>query len=158
GRRLKTFKSLKLGGRDTKPLCGGFEVELRAWDRDRDGLEPLGEKLGLGIAEMRRTLNAFCGVTIYRDGFRVHPYGETGNDWARLDLRSRQNPEMNLENNQIIGSLKISRTRNSLLTDKSNREGMVLNPEHEALEEWLKHVLGVLEKERYDLRPRKEAP
>lgn len=158
GRQLKTFDKLKLGGKDGKPLCGGFEIELRVWDRDREGLEPLGEKLNLGIAEMRRTLNAFCGLTIYRDGFRVHPYGETGNDWARLDLRSRQNPGMNLANNQVIGSLKISRTKNPNLTDKSNREGMVLNPEHDALEDWLKFVLAVLEKERYDLRPRKESP
>lgn len=155
---LKTFNKLKLGGRDAKPLCGGFEVELRVWDRDREGLEPLGEKLGLGIAEMRRTLNAFCGVTIYRDGFRVHPYGETGNDWARLDLRSRLTPGTKLANNQIIGSLKISRTRNPLLVDKSNREGMVLNAEHDALEKWLDLVLIVLEKERYDLRPHKQTP
>jgi hypothetical protein len=154
---LKTFNKLKLGGHDAKPLCGGFEVELRAWDRDREGLEPLGEKLGLGIAEMRRTLNAYCGVTIYRDGFRVHPYGETGNDWARLDLRSRQNPGMNLANNQVIASVKISRTSNPSLLDKSNREGMVLNDEHVALEDWFKLVLAVLERERYDLRPRKES-
>lgn len=156
--RLKTFTNIKLGGKDAKPRCGGFEVELRVWDRDREGLEPLGAKLNMGIAEMRRTLNAFCGVTIYRDGFRVHPYGETGNDWARLDLRSRLNPRMNLANNQIIGSVKISRTSNPLLTDKTNREGMVLNAEHEALEEWLKLVLAILEKERYELRPRKESP
>ena len=153
---LKTFNKLKLGGHDVKPLCGGFEVELRAWDRDREGLEPLGEKLRLGIAEMRRTLNAYCGVTIYRDGFRVHPYGETGNDWAGLDLRSRQNPGMNLANNQVIASVKISRTTNPGLLDKSNREGMVLNDEHAALEDWFKLVLGILERERYDLRPRKE--
>lgn len=156
GEPLKSFVNLKLGAADDLPKCGPFEVEVRAWDRDREGLEPLTTELNMGIAELRRTLNAFCGVTIYRDGFRVHPYGETGNDWARLDLRSRQNPGMNVANNQIIASIKISRTRNPGLVDKSNREGMVLNPEHDALEVWFKHVLSLLERARYELRPRKE--
>ncbi len=153
----KTFEKLKLGGVDQKPLCGGFELEVRAWDRDREGLEPLGEILNSSLTDMRRTLNAFCGVSIYRDGFRVHPYGEPQNDWAKLDTRSRQNPVMALANNQIVASLKISRSGNPELVDRSNREGMVLNEAHRALEKWLKEVLGLLEKERYELRPRKES-
>jgi signal transduction histidine kinase len=35
---------------------------------------------------------------------------------------------------------------------------MVLNEEHVALEDWFKLVLAVLERERYELRPRKESP
>ena len=58
-----------------------FEVEIRAWDRDPEGLEPVVERHGLGIQEIRRTLNNYCGVSIYRDGFRVYPYGQRGNDW-----------------------------------------------------------------------------
>jgi signal transduction histidine kinase len=153
----KEFKELKVGGADNKPLCGGFQIEVRAWDRDREGLEPLSELLQKSITDMRKILNAFCGVSIYRDGFRVHPYGEPGNDWANLDIRSRQNPVSALANNQIVSSVKISRLSNPGLIDRSNREGMVLNEEHAALEHWLKEVLTILEKERYGLRPRKES-
>lgn len=152
----KTFKQHKLGGKNAKPQCGAFGVEIRAWDRDKEGLEPLGEQLGIGIAEMRRTLNAFCGVSIYRDGFRVYPYGQKGNDWLNLDLRSRQNPVQALANNQVVAAIQISRESNPELKDRANREGMMLNDEHRVLEIWFEEVLLLLERERYALRPRQE--
>jgi hypothetical protein len=122
-RQRKAFKELKVGGKDARPLCGAFGVEIRAWDRDKEGLEPLGKELGIGIAEMRRTLNAFCGVSIYRDGFRVYPYGQKGNDWLNLDSRSRQNPVQCLANNQIVAAIQLSREWNTELKDRANREG-----------------------------------
>ena len=62
--------------------------------------------------EIRRILNDYSGVSIYRDGFRVYPYGQRGNDWLNLDNRSRQNPVLRLANNQIVAAIKISRDAN----------------------------------------------
>lgn len=146
----------ELGGHGKIPKCGAFSFEIRAWDRDREGLEPIGERLSLGLQEIRRTLNAYCGVSIYRDGFRVHPYGQTGNDWLNLDNRSRQNPVKSLANNQVIAAIRISREGNPDLQDRSTREGMVLNTAYEALVEWFKEVLAILEEKRYALRPRRD--
>lgn len=145
-----------IAAKDITPGCGSFGFEIRAWDRDRDGLEPLVKRFNISIAAVRRTLNSFCGVAIYRDKFRVHPYGEIGNDWLRLDLRSRQNPPRNLANNQLIASLKISRSKNPELKDRSTREGMVKNNAHAELEKWFVRILSVLEEERYKVRPREE--
>ncbi len=109
--------------RGTESLtCGPFELEIRAWDRDREGLQPIATRENMAISQIRKTLDAYCGVSIYRDGFRVHPYGETGNDWLNLDLRSRQNPVRNLANNQIIAAIKISRDDNPDLRDRSTRK------------------------------------
>ncbi len=154
---LRTFKHHKLGGQKRQPLCGGFGLEIRAWDRDKESLDPLGQRLGMGIAEMRRTLDAFCGVSIYRDGFRVYPYGQKGNDWLNLDLRSRQNPVQSLANNQVVAAIQISRESNSELKDRADREGMVVNDHYLALKDWFVEVLLLLEKERYGLRPRQES-
>jgi len=156
GKRHRKFPEYKLSKRDSEPVCGPFEVEIRAWDRDREGLEPISEWLGMGIREIRRTLDTYCGVNIYRDGFRVYPYGQKGNDWLNLDIRSRLNPVKNLANNQVIAAVRISREYNPELRDRSTREGMVMNTAHAALEEWFKEVLSLLEEERYRLRPRKE--
>lgn len=157
GRPHRQFVDHKLGGPTGRPACGGFEVEIRAWDRDREGLEAIGQEVGMGIAAMRKTLTDFSGVSIYRDGFRVYPYGQMGDDWLTLDARSRQNPVMCLANNQVVASIKISRQTNPGLVDRSNREGMVLNSEHLALETWFKtEILTLLESERYRLRPREE--
>lgn len=156
GALLKKIDSVKRGRGDSFPACGPFEVEIRAWDRDRDGLEGLANELNSSVAVIRKTLNAYCGVSIYRDGFRVHPYGQTGNDWLNLDLRSRQNPGLKLANNQIIGAIKISKNKNPELKDRSTREGLVLNAEYADLNRWFKEVISLLEEERYRLRPRKE--
>lgn len=147
----------KLRGADATPSCGPFSVEIRAWDRDRQGLKPLAEKLELSVSEIRRTLNALSGVSIYRDGFRVHPYGEDENDWLGLDLRSRQNPVQALANNQIIGSVRLDRQSNPGLEERSTREGLVHNLAYYDLTEWVLEVLSVLESRRYDERPRQDS-
>jgi len=156
GRVHKKLKDRKLGRTGAVPSCGPFEVEIRAWDRDRESLEPLVRQFGQGIRQIRQQINTYCGVSIYRDGFRVYPYGQKGDDWLGLDLRSRQNPVNNLANNQVVGSIRISRTDNPNLQDRSTREGMILNPAHAALEEWFIESLSLLEAARYDLRPHQE--
>lgn len=157
GRVLREFRKQRLGQEGQAPLCGPFQVEIRAWDRDRDSLQPIAERYELTITDVRKVLNNYSGVSIYRDGFRVYPYGQKGNDWLGLDNRSRQNPSMHLANNQVIAAVRISREDNPGLRDRSTREGMVLNEEHAALEVWFKEVLALLERERYELRPRQDA-
>ena len=149
--------ALKLGGRGTTPLSGGFGVEIRAWDRDREGLEPYVAQYSKGIQEIRRILTRYSGVSIYRDGFRVYPYGQSGNDWLNLDNRSRQSPTLRLANNQIVAAIRISREQNPLLIDRSNREGMVINDAHIALEDWFREALSILEEQRYRVRPRSKS-
>jgi len=140
-----TFKPRKLGPGKSTPVCGPFEFEIRAWDRDLPALLPIQEEFGLTAKEIRDVLNTYSGVSIYRDGFRVYPYGERGNDWLNLDLRSRQVPARNLANNQIIAAIKISRQTNPELQDRSNREGLIKNDAYEALQQWFREVLKLLE-------------
>ncbi len=75
-RKAEKIPKRKLGDAGSFPFCGSFEVEIRAWDRERDDLEPIAEKTDLTITEIRRILTSYSGVSIYRDGFRVHPYGQ----------------------------------------------------------------------------------
>jgi signal transduction histidine kinase len=154
GEETSISRSLARG--EEKPECGPFEVEIRGWDRDREGLDPIAHRENMTVTQIRQTLNTYSGVSIYRDGFRVHPYGEAGNDWLNLDLRSRQNPVRNLANNQLIAAIRISRDSNPDLKDRSTREGMIRNSAHAALEDWFKRVLVILEEQRYRVRPRRE--
>lgn len=157
GTKRKKYTNHKIGDRDSAPLCGPFEVEIRAWDRDPEGLGPIVERHGKGIREIRGILDTYCGVSIYRDGFRVYPYGQRGNDWLTLDLRSRQIPVRRLANNQIVAAIKISRQENPDLRDRSTREGLVVNAAYSSLEKWFKEILSLLEEERYEIRPRQES-
>jgi signal transduction histidine kinase len=101
-------------------------------------------------------LDQYCGLSIYRDGFRVHPYGAPGNDWLQLDNRSRQTPTTRLANNQIAAAIKCSRASNPELIDRTTREGLVHNGAYDQLRTWVVRILALLEEERYKVRPREE--
>ena len=138
---------------DGKPLsCGPFNIELRVWDRDPDSLAPLVERRGGTLRSLRQDLNAFAGISIYRDGFRVLPYGEPQNDWLRLDLRRVQAPVLRLSNNQIVGYITISADENPDLKDQSNREGLLQNEALADLETAVLSILSQIERRRFEIR------
>jgi hypothetical protein len=157
GKNQKSYKAHPLGAKDELVGCGAFDFDVRAWDRDRPGLAPYMLTYDKNITDIRNILDAYCGVSIYRDGFRVHPYGEVGDDWLGLDNRSRQNPTTHFAKNQVIASIKTSRGGNPELKDRTTREGLVHNFSYDQLVDWFKRVLLLLEEERYRLRPREDA-
>lgn len=133
--------------------CGPFEAFLHVWDRDADSMNSLAEHFG-GNKLARDALDAASGVSIYRDEFRVLPYGEIGDDWLGLDARRVQNPTLRLSNNQIVGYVLIGRDANPDLVDQSNRERLVETPALADLREAVKQLLGIIEAERFEFRPR----
>ena len=136
--------------------CGPFEVFLNVWDRDSDSLRTMANEVGT-LKRVRGILDSAAGVNIYRDGFRVLPYGETGNDWLELDRRRVQEPTQKLSNNQIVGYVLIGRDTNPQLNDQSNREGILEGPAFTDLRKAVAEVLSMIEVERYKLRPRRGA-
>jgi len=104
---------------DRKPNCGPFYVDLNAWIRKAELLRQTGVT--------REQLNAFCGVSLFRDGIRVLPYGDEGDDWLLLDKCRIDDPTRRFANNQVIGFVEINQTANRQLVDKANREGLQEN-------------------------------
>ena len=138
------------------PRCGPFCIELRVWDRDTTLMREAAREYGSTIRNLRDDLNEAAGISIYRDGFRVLPYGEPHNDWLRLDLRRVQNPTMRLSNNQIVGYVLISADDNPDLRDQSNREGLIEGPALDDLRELTELMISEIEKRRYDARRNKD--
>jgi hypothetical protein len=139
------------------PRCGPFRLELRVWDREPGDLAELVKLYGSTLKDIRGMLDRVSGVNIYRDGFRVLPYGEPRNDWLRLDLRRVQNPTLRLSNNQIMGYVLISADDNPLLRDQSNREGMIEEPALDDLRALVTRALAELETHRYGVRHPQDA-
>lgn len=131
---------------------GPLNLELRVWDRDELG--NVVQKTHSTIQDVRRDLDAVAGINIYRDDFRVLPYGEPKDDWLRLDIRRVQNPTLRLSNNQIYGIVRISADSNPRLKDQSNREGLDENQALHDLRDMMEEVLSRLETMRYAARPR----
>lgn len=143
---------------DRRPVSGPFDIELRVWDRDAPSMQELGERLGATAGQVREDLDRVAGINVYRDGFRVLPYGEPGNDWLNLDARRVNNPTLRLSNNQILGFVLVSRDTNPELRDQTNREGLMRNEAYEDLHMAVRQLIGRLEEARYAVRPRRERP
>lgn len=129
--------------RDRQPACGAFDLEVRVWDRDRAGLEIAAPSLGL--RDFRQQLDTMAGISVYRDGFRLFPYGERGDDWLGLDRRRVNQPTMRVSNNQVIGFVHLTDEGNPNLEDQSNREGLIDNLASEDLRTLVTAVLAELE-------------
>ena len=137
---------------DINPACGPLNIELRVWNRDELG--NIEQMTNSTIADVRHDLDSIAGINIYRDDFRVLPYGEPNNDWLRLDIRRVQKPTYRLSNNQIVGYIKITADENPELHDQTNREGLDVNQALADLRMIMIHVLTKVESIRYKQRPR----
>ena len=123
--------------------CGPVRIRIYAFDLEQESLAKLGPRV-----EIRAWLKEWSGVSIYRDGFRIWPYGEPHDDWLRLDQRRVNNPVVKLSCNQVVGFVEITADGNPRLLDQTNREGLVHNDELDDLRHLLHHVLQVIEAER----------
>jgi len=73
-------------------------------------------------------LELYGGLYIYRDGFRVLPYGRLENDFLEFEERRSKSAGDNFfAKRRMFGYIEISREINYRLIDKSSREGFVNN-------------------------------
>ncbi|PWN56035.1 sensor histidine kinase [Abyssibacter profundi] len=91
-------------------------------------------------AEMGRT---FGGIRIYRNGFRVLPYGQASDDWLQLDLDvSRRDLLVPANNRNFFGHVELTTDCNPLFEETSSREGLL---ENEAFHELRRFVRNAVE-------------
>lgn len=73
------------------------------------------------------------GIRLYRNGFRVLPYGDPGDDWLGLDKQSSKRTFLPPANNtNFLGFVEIWDEHGELFEETSSREGLV---ENEAVDE-----------------------
>jgi len=138
------------------PTCGPFYIEFRVWDLEAAALASLVGLYGSRLKDVREELKRVAGVSVYRDGFRVLPYGEPKNDWLRLDVRRVNNPTLRVSNNQMLGFVMISADQNPQLRDQSNREGLMETQALEDLRTLSLMAISEIEARRYTARRQDE--
>jgi signal transduction histidine kinase len=75
------------------------------------------------------------GLYIYRDNFRVLPYGRPSADFLRFEeRRSKRAGTYYFSYRRMFGYLGITREKNPELKDKSSREGLIFNDPYSAFE------------------------
>ena len=103
---------------------------------------------GEAWSRINKKVESYGGIYIYRDGFRVLPYGRIDADF--LGLEERRNKRIGsyfFSYRRMFGYLELSRTRNSLLKDKSSREGLINNAAYRVFKDDLSAIFIDLAKE-----------
>ena len=91
--------------------------------------------------EIRDEVNRWSGgLMLFRDGYRVNPYGGGSDDWLELDKKAFASRGYKLNRQQVIGRVRIS-WQNDGLFDQTNREGLTDTPEKRAMVRLLQKIL-----------------
>ena len=109
--------------------------------------------------ERKDWLDKFGGIKLFRDNFRVRPYGEKKDaafDWLNLGARKVKSPAAaskpeggyRVETENVAGSIKISRLTNVDFEDKSSREGLQENKTFQIFKEIVTNIINVFENDR----------
>ena len=109
----------------------------------------------ISASERKSILQRFGGVKIYRDSFRVRPYGDPNNDWLRLGYRAAQSPagpgqrigDWRVRPESTAGIITISRNTNPLLVDKADRGAL---QENETFDIFKLILTGIISEFEYD--------
>jgi signal transduction histidine kinase len=119
---------------------GDFSFEARWYNRRRlAGVDSIGDQRAV-----RQLQKKWSGILLFRDGFRVFPYGDDDDDWLGLDRRALGRPGYTLNKTQFVGRVRITRTGNPHLLDQTNREGLRATAEQQVFIILLQHVIQVL--------------
>jgi len=118
--------------RNLSPTCGPVEVKLFYIPESKIVKEKV-KDLDFHLKDLKGFIKSNHGVRIYRDAFRVRPYGEPSGkgDWLNLGLRKASSPGGIIQGGwrvspkQLVGAVFISRVENEGLYDQANREGLL---------------------------------
>jgi signal transduction histidine kinase len=128
-----------------QPSCGPFRFQLYAWDLASGDKKAVFADTG----NYEVVVKPNSGVRVFRDGFRVLPYGNPDDDWLSLDGRRVTGSfEEHVSRNQIIGVVEISGQDNSMLRDKSDREGLIDNEPFADFKSLLLGAIRIFESQR----------
>jgi signal transduction histidine kinase len=117
---------------------GPFDFEFFWFNRQRlRALEGVGDR-----ERVRALIRVWSGICLFRDGYRVLPYGDQGDDWLELDREALASSGYKLNTKQLIGRVRIGRVANPALLDQTNRQGLVETNEKHALISLLNKVIS----------------
>src|SRR3990167_9202757 len=89
----------------TLDSVGPFDLEAYWYNRRLlTAVESIGDR-----REVREIQQRWNGIMLFRDGYRVSPYGDDADDWLGLDRKALASQGYKLNKSQFVGRVRISR-------------------------------------------------
>ena len=125
---------------NTKPFYFLRRVALKAyyfiWPPGADYIPKL---LRTPLAELGRQQG---GIRVFRNGFRVLPYGDRDNDWAELDASSATRDILPPHaNSNFFAFIELDDPRGELFEETASREGLIENEAFKELRDFAYRAL-----------------
>ncbi|WP_158837488.1 ATP-binding protein [Polaribacter sp. L3A8] len=109
----------------------------------------------ISYESIKKKVKNYGGLYIYRDDFRVLPYGRPNADFLRFEeRRSKRAGSYYFSYRRMFGYLGLTRNENFKLKDKSSREGLINNGAYRAFESDLIHFFKDLANEYFSDKPK----
>lgn len=118
-----------------------FKIHYFIYDRPQyyeDGIS------GTDLKKIQELSKTASGVRLYRNGFRVLPYGEPKDDWTNIDKRwSGESGKTNipLNNQNLFGFVEIIDPTGIAFEETASREGLIENDAYNQLSDFINKSL-----------------
>lgn len=104
--------------------------------------------------EAKRTFTTTMGIRpvnygsifLYKNGIRIHPYGDEGDDWLQLEKRKTQRYAARLSTRELMGRIEIDGYQPGFIEVSSRDGGIVKNEHYNQMLMFIRRNLGILEK------------
>lgn len=114
-----------------------FKIHYFIYDRP----QYYGDQIsGLELKKIQELSKTAGGVRLYRNGFRVLPYGEPKDDWTNIDKRwSTESGKTNipLNNQNLFGFVEIIDPTGNMFEETASREGLIENDAFNQLSDFI---------------------
>ncbi len=97
-------------------------------------------------AELNAVKNHFSkngGVKLYRNGFKVPPYGDGTNDWLDITKSSRIGKGIPFSNKHMSGLVQITDSNNIIFEEVAGREGIIEKETFLSLQSFISNALQI---------------
>lgn len=96
--------------------------------------------------EMGLASRLYGHVFLYKNGFRIYPFGEPYEDPMKIDVRKSRKKYSNLGTGELMGQIDIWGNNPEFKETSSRGNGLIENPTYDQLVQWFFLILSRLEK------------
>jgi signal transduction histidine kinase len=125
-------------------LINLHNVEFVIYFLNRSAKYTFSRRMGMQVIE-------YGHVFMYKNGLRIFPYGERGEDPFKMDNRKAQGYNRYLGTREVIGYISIEEPNNDLRETSSRGDGLIKTKAYVDLVEWFYTTLRRLEKYGIDI-------
>jgi hypothetical protein len=135
--------------------CGPVFFKMNFFYREKGKLQSFGIDID-DIESIKRVLDNYCGIKVYRDTMRISGFGNPDDDWVGLDKLSRDDPSIIPATHQVIAAVNITSEFNPEINDTVARENIIKNDSFKDLVSFILDAISVFSQIRGELEHKRQ--